>query len=91
MHDTSTLVRLEEKLSMRRAIQNDPFFRPWNSFVLRTDAGKPWTGIVRVIAGNNEQPRDFSFSAGRFGAGSLIRGPAKILIEFRIFVACLNV
>lgn len=54
MHDTSTLVRLEKKLSVRGTIQNDQFFRRWNLFVLSADARKPEAGSVGIIARDNE-------------------------------------
>ena len=61
MHDTSTLVRLEQKLSVRGTIQNDEFFRPRSFFVLSTNARKPLPSTVAVIARNNEQGPRFHF------------------------------
>jgi len=59
VHDTSTLVGLEQKLRVRGAIQNDQFFRSWSVFVLSANAWKPRTGIIGVIAGHNEQRARF--------------------------------
>ena len=55
MHDPSTLVRLEKKLSVRGTVQNDQLLRLTNFFVLRTNAREPWAAIVGVFAGDDEQ------------------------------------
>jgi hypothetical protein len=59
VHDTSTLVRLEKKLSVGGTVQQDQFFRLRSLFVLGSDAWKAQAGIVGVIARNNEQGSRF--------------------------------
>ena len=54
MHDTSTLVGLEKKLSVRGTLQNDQFFRLWSFLVLSADAWKPKASPVGIIARNDE-------------------------------------
>ena len=55
VHDTSALVRLEEKLSVRGAIQDDQLLWLRGAFVLLEDPGQPFPAAAGVVTSNDEQ------------------------------------
>lgn len=56
-HHALALIRIKEKLSMRRSFQKDQLLWFRSFFVFRANSRKPWSIAACVIAGDDEQRR----------------------------------
>jgi len=69
-HDALSLIRLEQELCVRGAVDDDQLFRIGRFLVLSANLGKSWTRVVGVVPRDDEQFAPLPFLGLAVGAGA---------------------